>query len=296
MTGEWIEISLPCLARVGAYSIAPIVAVPSGQPVCFALLGYDDAAQGWVVVDDRYATQPFPVGGSVINVTDVTAPDHSVSRFRLIVTRVRVGADEPAGRVSAIVGQLRLFGAATDHSLLALRRHSCLLSARLGVGVADPGSSALAVAGSASVSGRLGVGVSLLGTEPAFTLQLSKDSAAKPSSSTWTVSSDRRLKEGIVSADLARCYEIVRKTPLRRFRWRDDVYADKDLGGGDRSKLGWIAQEVRDVFPKAVTQTAMFGLEDCLALNNDQLIAALYGCVQMMQARLEALETGSRSP
>jgi hypothetical protein len=140
-----------------------------------------------------------------------------------------------------------------------------------------------------SLSGRLGVGETLLGTEPAFSLQLVRDSAAKPSSSTWTVTSDRRIKENICNADLERCYEIVREVPLRRFSWRKDVYTP-DQVGNDRSKLGWIAQEVQAVFPKAVSTQSMFGMDDCLALNNDQLIAALYGCVKCMQARIDSLE------
>jgi hypothetical protein len=92
-----------------------------------------------------------------------------------------------------------------------------------------------------------------------------------------------------VNADLSRCYNIVKQTPLRRFTWRDDVYDDSQVS--DRSKLGWIAQEVAGVFPKAVDVRNMHGMEDCKTLNIDQLVAALYGCVQGMQKRLETIET-----
>jgi hypothetical protein len=98
-------------------------------------------------------------------------------------------------------------------------------------------------------SGKVGIGT----TTPSYLLQLSQDSAAKPSTNTWTVSSDRRLKTNIQNADLERCYEIVKSIPLRYYRWRDEVYSAEQVQ--DRGKLGWIADEVQAVFPKAVNKT-----------------------------------------
>eukprot|EP00798_Chlamydomonas_sp_ICE-L_P019797 gene19797-biopygen28630 len=287
-TGEWVDIVLPDPITLGAYSISPIISTHTGQPRCFVVLGRSSDGESWQVVDTTYATTPYPVTGAVITVTSVP-PSLPSSRFRIVLTRVRVSSSETETRVSARVGQVRLFGEPSSHSFLSLRHDTCLLSTRLGVGVSTPGTSAVAVSSSMSLSGRLGVGETLLGTEPAFSLQLVRDSAAKPSSSTWTVTSDRRIKENICNADLERCYEIVREVPLRRFSWRKDVYTP-DQVGNDRSKLGWIAQEVQAVFPKAVSTQSMFGMDDCLALNNDQLIAALYGCVKCMQARIDSLE------
>jgi hypothetical protein len=150
--------------------------------------------------------------------------------------------------------------------------------------------------------GNIGIGMA----NPTYGLQLTNDSAAKPSTNTWTVSSDRRLKENIIDADLDRCLEIVKQLPLRRFTWRDE-YIPEDAAR-DRSKLGWIADEVEPVFPKAV-QTAPFVrnkivkkmqtdengneyeveetvsetvFEDCKYLDSDQVIAALYGAVQKL--------------
>eukprot|EP00798_Chlamydomonas_sp_ICE-L_P027758 gene27758-biopygen5185 len=274
-TGEWVDIVLPDPITLGAYSISPIISTHTGQPRCFVVLGRSSDGESWQVVDTNYATTPYPVTGALITVTSVP-PSLPSSRFRIVLTRVRVSSSETETRVSARVGQVRLFGEPSSHSFLSLRNDTCILSTRLGVGVSTPGTSAVAVSGSMSLSGRLGVGETLLGTEPEFSLQLVRDSAAKPSSSTWTVTSDRRIKENICNADLERCYEIVREVPLRRFSWRKDVYTP-DQVGNDRSKLGWIAQEVQAVFPKAVSTQSMFGMDDCLALNNDQLIAALYG-------------------
>ena len=95
-------------------------------------------------------------------------------------------------------------------------------------------------------------------TSGSYKLTLGSDSAAKPSTATWTISSDERLKENIIPADLDRCYEIVKTVPLKRYTWKDDVYTIETVG--DRSKLGWIAQDVKPLFNKAVnahTQTLL---------------------------------------
>jgi hypothetical protein len=113
-----------------------------------------------------------------------------------------------------------------------------------------------------------------------FQLKMTSDSAVKPSSAQWTVSSDARLKEDIVLADIDLCLYNVKSIPLKYYKWRDDVYSDAQVK--DRHKLGWIAQDVQTVFPKAVEQADMCGYEDCLTLNNDQIYASMYGAIQKL--------------
>ena len=96
------------------------------------------------------------------------------------------------------------------------------------------------------VDGNVGIGK----TNPAYQLELSTDSAAKPSTNTWTVTSDERLKTDIQLADLNRCLEIVKSLPLKYYKWRDDIYSPEAVK--DRGMLGWIATDVEQVFPKAV--------------------------------------------
>jgi hypothetical protein len=142
-----------------------------------------------------------------------------------------------------------------------------------------------------------------IGMNPGYQLQLSTDSAAKPSTSTWTVSSDERLKENIILADVDRCVEIIRAVPLKHYRWKDEVYTLDQVK--DRSKLGWIAQDVEKVFPKAVYMTPFHYnqvyedivnsdgvaerqlisedvIEDCRDLNADQMYAVMYGAIQKL--------------
>ena len=175
-------------------------------------------------------------------------------------------------------------------------------------------------------SRRVGIG----NTSPANQLQLSTDSAGKPSTNTWTIVSDERIKEKIELADLDLCYEAVKNIPLKRFKWKDEVYTEEQVK--DRRKLGWIAQDVEAVFPKAVSthefkynqvfeETIIPAveevlddegnvttpaqperiekgelisedvIEDCRDLNSDQLYAAMYGAIQKLMIKVETLET-----
>jgi hypothetical protein len=125
-------------------------------------------------------------------------------------------------------------------------------------------------------NGRVGLGTQI----PSYQLQLSSDSAAKPSTSTWTVSSDERLKENIQDADLNMCYNNIKNLKLRKYKWKDDVYTLDQVS--DRSKLGWIAQEVETILPKSVEKHNAYGYEDCRSLNSDQIITSMYGCLKKL--------------
>jgi hypothetical protein len=172
-------------------------------------------------------------------------------------------------------------------------------------------------------SGNVGIGT----TSPSAQLELSTDSAKKPSTNTWTIASDQRLKTNITNADNDRCYEIVKQVPLKRYTWKNEVYSQEQVR--DRSKLGWIAQDVEAVFPKAVgtnrfaynqvfedvitpeldsdgnavldengvaktkTEKRLVSeevIEDCKDLNSDQIYAAMYGTIQKLIEKVETLE------
>ena len=133
-----------------------------------------------------------------------------------------------------------------------------------------------------NTNGRVGIGIS----SPSYQLQLSTDSASKASTSSWTVSSDSRLKENIQDADLNICYNNIKNLRLTKYTWRDDVYTNEQVP--DRSKLGWIAQEVETIFPKSVQKINDHGFSDCRTLNIDQIIASLYGFSQKMITNYEA--------
>jgi hypothetical protein len=127
-------------------------------------------------------------------------------------------------------------------------------------------------------------------TNPGYLLQLGSDSAAKPNGGSWTNSSDARLKENIVLANTTTCYENIKKLPLKYWKWRDDIETFRPENIPDRHKLGWIAQDVLETIPKAVTVSNSYGYEDCLWLNPDQIYATLYGALQKTMTDKEVLE------
>ena len=123
---------------------------------------------------------------------------------------------------------------------------------------------------------RLGLNIS----NPSYQLHLSSSNAGKPGTSTWTVSSDIRLKEDIQNADLDICYNNIKNLSLKKYKWKDEYLTIENVP--DRHKLGWIAQEVELILPKSVNTTEQYGLSDCKTLNTDQIIAHMHGCVKKL--------------
>jgi len=153
----------------------------------------------------------------------------------------------------------------------------------------DGGTNAMVI----KYGGNVGIGL----TNPGYQLQLSTDSAGKPTTSTWSITSDQRIKEDIVDANLDTCYENVKNLKLKYYKLRDDII-ELDPMFKDSHKLGWIAQEVEKVLPKCVTTIPeQYGLTEVKNLNTDQIHVNLFGAVQKLikdnenlKARIEALE------
>jgi hypothetical protein len=128
----------------------------------------------------------------------------------------------------------------------------------------------------------------MIGDTPSFTstnttFQLSvfgTNGPARVGGTTWTQISDQRLKEQIVDADLDRCYNDIKAIPLRRFTYTSSFF--NTIALPDRNVLGFIAQEVKQVQPKAITVSEAFGISDLNWLNIDQMNMSLYGAVKRL--------------
>ena len=90
----------------------------------------------------------------------------------------------------------------------------------------------------------VGIGV----ITPTYSLHLNANSAAKPTSDRWTVSSDERLKTEIRTIDGA-LDDLLRLRGVT-YRWRDPA----SQGGMDGTYTGMVAQEVESVFPEWVAE------------------------------------------
>ena len=127
-----------------------------------------------------------------------------------------------------------------------------------------------------------------LDINPSYQLELSTDSAAKASSSTWTFTSDIRLKENIEDADLDLCYNNFKQINLVKYKWKNNIYSNDQIN--DRSQLGWIAQDIEQIFPKSIITKNKFDIIDCKFLNSDQLLSTLYGTVKKLINNFESQE------
>jgi hypothetical protein len=136
-----------------------------------------------------------------------------------------------------------------------------------------------------SAGGGLGIGLTNPGSNQ---LQLSGDLAAKSVSSTWNIGSDQRIKTDIQTADIDRCYSVIENLDLKYYSYTQEFM--DTTSNVDRHRLGWIAQEVEAVFPKAVTVSDQYGLTDFKSLNTDQIYAALYGTIKKIQNIVDVVD------
>jgi hypothetical protein len=122
-----------------------------------------------------------------------------------------------------------------------------------------------------------------------YLLALTRDLAFKPTTTVWNTVSDQRVKENIVTADLDICYENVKQLPLRRFTYNSTFLEEANVQ--DKYVLGFIAQEVSTILPKAVQSLEGYGFSDLMTLNIDQVTMSLYGAVKRTIADKEALQS-----
>jgi hypothetical protein len=98
----------------------------------------------------------------------------------------------------------------------------------------------------------------------------------------WNTGSDRRIKENIERASYDKCYDNINKLELNRFNYIDGF----NTVSRDNKQLGFIAQEVYDIFPKAISSheynTDTLIIPDLLSIDVSQINYSLYGAVKKL--------------
>jgi len=133
--------------------------------------------------------------------------------------------------------------------------------------------------------GSVGIGT----TSPSYQLQLSTDSAAKPTSALWTIASDERIKENINSYTKG-LNELLKINPI--------TYDYNGLGGFKKGKggVGIIAQEIAEILPDSVSSIKRKLNEtdeeeiDILNFNGHELTYILINAVKELKAEIEILK------
>lgn len=133
--------------------------------------------------------------------------------------------------------------------------------------------------------GNVGIGT----ISPSYQLQLSTDSAAKPTSALWTIASDERIKENINSYTKG-LNELLKINPI--------TYDYNGLGGFKKGKggVGIIAQEIAEILPDSVSSIKGKLNEtdeeeiDILNFNGHELTYILINAVKELKAEIEILK------
>ena len=139
--------------------------------------------------------------------------------------------------------------------------------------------------------GNVGIGT----VAPSYQLHLTADSAAKPTTSAWTISSDARVKRNV--QDLQGGLEVIGK--LR------PIEAEYNGLGGtpkDERVVSFIAQEIQTVLPGTVSKSlgklSPEDLEDTeiLGVNIHEVLMHLVLAVKQLKEKVEALEAAAAIP
>jgi hypothetical protein len=98
----------------------------------------------------------------------------------------------------------------------------------------------------------------------------------------WNTGSDRRIKENIEKASYDKCFENISKLELNRFNYVEGF----NTVSRDNKQLGFIAQEVYDIFPKAISSHRYYSdtlnIPDLLSIDISQINYSLYGAVKKL--------------
>lgn len=137
-----------------------------------------------------------------------------------------------------------------------------------------------------------GIGVGI-GSTPAYMIQLGSDSAAKPSTNTWTVVSDIRVKH----EDSVHDYEagLEQILALRPVHYRTNgAWTTEDMGENDPYLIGFVADEAQKISPELVGSVrAKLNPDDkrvsnIKTVNTHALPFMLINSVKTLNDRLEA--------
>jgi hypothetical protein len=204
---------------------------------------------------------------------------------------VGIGTSSPTGKLD-VVGGRSFFAAASEVYALGVKHVSTGGAVYFGAtnGTASPDVQISNAGGGALMvllnGGNVGIGT----TSPAYQLQLSTDSAAKPSTNTWTIASDSRLKtvNGNYEKGLA---EICQIRPVRyEYNGKGGFVADGN------EQISIIAQELMCVFPECVgtfkgkLNEADTEEIDLYNYNGHAITFALINAIKQLKAELDAIK------
>jgi hypothetical protein len=124
---------------------------------------------------------------------------------------------------------------------------------------------------------------------PAYSLDIGAGGdARKPSGTTWVTGSDSRIKESILPINYQDVIEKVSSLRLVSYKWNEDYRKNNSLSSD--TFLGFLSQEVKDIFPGSVTESADYGFSNFMCLDTDQITKAKFAVTQNLIQRVSSLQ------
>ena len=139
--------------------------------------------------------------------------------------------------------------------------------------------------GSRSGTGKVGINV----VSPSYELELSLDSAAKPSTNTWTITSDSRVKENV--QPYTKGLDIINQINPVTYDYNGKAGFEKTKGN-----IGIIAQDVKDILPESIsTYFKKLNEEDISEtelynFNSHALTYVLINAIKELKAEIDLLK------
>ena len=117
-------------------------------------------------------------------------------------------------------------------------------------------------------------------TDQKNTIEITQTGVLKANQA-WTTGSDRKLKDNITPLENNTLEKVLQLNPVR-FTLKSDI--DK------KERIGFIAQEVEELFPQYVTVSIGDDNEETRYLDYSQMVSVLCKAIQEQQKKIEALE------
>ena len=280
-TGEWIKVQFPVSIKLTRYIIeASSIGGVNRAPSVYKIFGSNNNIDWEQVV---YKSVPLVSSNYISNKYEEKVSSNNYYRFFALVIGKNMGLDSWLS-----IGEWYIYGKEFSNNSLSIRYN--ILNPIL-----DPiGAQWTYSSSNTNVyhMGSVGIGT----TRPEYQLDVRGaiysyvGGYTQTGLTTWTVTSDKRIKDNIVRASYDKCLENVKNIELYNFNFKNNC-----INTNDKHQLGFIAQEVQQVYPKAVEVGKIIlntneAIDDILTLNTTQIDYTLYGAVKNLIEKIEDID------
>jgi hypothetical protein len=125
-------------------------------------------------------------------------------------------------------------------------------------------------------------------SDPEYSLDIGVGDARKPTGVTWVTASDARVKESILNVCYKKVTEQISSLRLVSYIWDESYRSSRHLSLN--RTLGFLSQEVEQIFPSSVSEMAESGYSNFKSLDTDQLYMSKFALTQDLIKRVEHLK------